>query len=1050
MSGGVGYNVTDPASQGYPVERDERAGLLPGEHAVKRAVSIDGVTPEGAYKTKDGSRGDVQPRLLWANGTREIPSYSGAWAATVTASDKDPKKTGKGGAAPGFASAVAPDGSDPFGAFFGAQSGSSGLFGVQGAFGGIAGPGTTGFVGNQFGGSFGQFGAQPAGSGLVGVQGAFGGVTPGQAPPTGATTQGGTIAGGAGASKSVVFTGGGGPGGAQLMHVRPIRARGTIEDDRYEHIIAPDRPVWSSRFPKGWTGVMLPTSREEGQDEVFIPGGHALVASSAVKADHSLTTAVVGTDPKTDKVDPLRRALLGDFMRIIHRPAGIPANALSWHIGIDPTRSLVSGFVTDYDYGDGLKTVQRNDPTPLVHGHVVHNGLFEGPFLVGPSNDRHAIHKDADGFVINPLHVNAAAMYRFRDDNVRDGPLAFEKRDMPLLEHAPNRTPVHLCWSDKVQPFAPSVDPGAPVPFGSGHGAWAWYAETVLETEGGGGPPPPPGGGTTLRPPPGGGGGGGNPPPKPPKPGPGQNPHPNPGEPGGHPDPSLPTPFGPIEEERRKRTGRVGPTRLETRNKAIATTGMELAAPTFLLRPAGWGCGTEDIRNSLSPSPEARDRRRRDPVIGGLHTAWKKPGGACNPWGPEYTTQPGAGPYPGGTASGIAAWLPPEVTLADHPTGYAPGGVTKSSLVMGALKGSVLWGSGLPNPTTALLESGYTWGAHATTGAMEFHERNAVGAVASTSTLPKRTGTILQAPSALVSGQLVKADANGDIVDVGNAAAARTLLGLGTIATESASDFAKLADDEMVSGSWEFAVGTARLYLNTVIPDTAYFNAGDFVIGTEESGHFKFATSSGFKLEIAPEEVTGADRIWTVPDEGGDQSFASRAHVAAGYQPLDSDLTAIAALATTSGGRSLLTGNAISSNTIPKGNGSGGLADTGLTDDGTTVSTSRAVAATGTTTLTTVCRTTQNLTAANGGTAISTVNDLMFINASALTTNYSLTLPNVATFVGRRVTYVVTAGGAGSTLTFTGGDAGADDIRDGSNRTAYEYASNGTNWYRVK
>lgn len=760
--------LRDTHEVGYLPLRDERPGLDPADRSTLSGYTV-GSVDRTKPAPKDASTGDVQPPLLWPNDLtkRTIPSYGHAWAATVTASDKDPKPASNR-PAPGFAQFATPGGGNPFGGFFGAQPNQRpGGIGVPGAFGGF------------FGTNSGQLGG-------IGVPGAFAGIT---GVPAGGVTQGGQIGStqvGAGSKPNPKQTTTGATGGAQQMHLRPIRDRGTVEDDRYEHIVAPDRPSWSSRFPKGWTGAMLCTSREERQDEVFIPGAHALVAASDPDADPLLTTAVVGTDPKTDRVDPERRATLNGFLRVIKSPFSPPWNALSWNMSIgdaakahDTSAALgYRGFVTDDDPGDGLSTTIRGAAPPLVHGLM--SARMGGPLDVGPSAGRHRISADGDGFTINPAALSTHLLWRVPGSGTLYGPMIMAARAFDTSERsAPNVMRAHIVWkSDEPAPGRPAQ-----------RGAFVIQAETAIETEGGSPPPDIP---DDPRIPTPGGTGGGTPPPSG---GAGQNPHPNPGEPGGHPAPGVPKgpggPFGvPKPNPKRKRptnpdalidliegagttTGptrqkpRVGPTRLETRDKAIATTGMELAAPTFLLRPAGWGCGTEDVRNNLLPSPEARDRRKRDPIIGALHTAWKKPGGACNPWGPQYTTRPGFGPYPGGTANGIAAWLPPEVTFADHPTSYAPGGVTKSSLVMGALKGSVLWGSGIPNPTTALLESGYTWGVNATTGAMEFHERSSTGAIASTNTLPKRTGIVTLGDGSTSSGEIPEGNADGDLTGSG-------------------------------------------------------------------------------------------------------------------------------------------------------------------------------------------------------------------------------------------------------------------------------------------
>lgn len=64
--------------------------------------------------------------------------------------------------------------------------------------------------------------------------------------------------------------------------------------------------------------------------------------------------------------------------------------------------------------------------------------------------------------------------------------------------------------------------------------------------------------------------------------------------------------------------------------------------------------------------------------------------------------------------------------------------------------------------------------------------------------------------------------------------------------------------------------------------------------------------NSGFSTTLTANNLT-ANRGWTLPDDSsGNLAIASRGYLAAGYQPLDADLTSIAALTTTAFGRGLL------------------------------------------------------------------------------------------------------------------------------------------------
>lgn len=267
---------------------------------------------------------------------------------------------------------------------------------------------------------------------------------------------------------------------------------------------------------------------------------------------------------------------------------------------------------------------------------------------------------------------------------------------------------------------------------------------------------------------------------------PGDLPHPvRPGEPI---DPSLPgggwiDPAGELDatppEYDPRRDGPLTPDGIPKKRVVAATarddvsvpfvaSTMELAIPALLFRPGTCTAGRPDLTNALRPAEgDLAEHDRTAPVVARVEAAFAKPGANCGSSLPSYTAKPGAARYCGGTASGNVGWFPPEVGMRDHATSFAPAGIDVSTVHHTYLKGKVLHGSGLPDPTGGGTKSGYTWGANATNGAMEFHERSSTGAITSTSTLPKRTGTVIQAPSALTANKLPSADANGDMIDSG-------------------------------------------------------------------------------------------------------------------------------------------------------------------------------------------------------------------------------------------------------------------------------------------
>jgi len=146
-----------------------------------------------------------------------------------------------------------------------------------------------------------------------------------------------------------------------------------------------------------------------------------------------------------------------------------------------------------------------------------------------------------------------------------------------------------------------------------------------------------------------------------------------------------------------------------------------------------------------------------------------------------------------------------------------------------------------------------------------------------------------------------------------DAAAGRTALGLGTLATQSGtfsgtSSGTNTGDQDLSSYATTASVAagyqpldsdlTAIAALSTVTFGRSALTWADAAAGRTALGLGSLATQSGTFSGTSSGTNTGDQDL---------SSYATTAAVAAGYQPLDSDLTAIAALSTVTFGRSALT-----------------------------------------------------------------------------------------------------------------------------------------------
>jgi len=755
-------------------------------------------------------------------------------AASDAAARARPRAGGAGGAGGG-----AGGGGDGSISIFGGKPGGSITSGgdvFDGWFGFGAQGGSHGSLGQVHGTGMGFFGIQGSGrdqrSQLGKLQiGEDGSAAGPSAPDPSAAGSPGTVAGeggfaGAGGAGGAGAAGGGAGGSAmpsvaamggfQPTKFRPCLDGDCAADDRFESKTAAF-PAWAQRFPPGWTGTIEAAVAENTQEEVFHPDFLGLVAANAGEDPRADLSAPVFDLDSEGKIDPARRALLSDFLRVVKGPLGIPFAALSWNLA--PSHKFspggLGGFVTDLEAADGLSTGARGAEVPVMH--ALASRRHGGPLDVGKPNDQTSQAADADGHKIGPLKLSTDAFFKGLNG---DGRILFEGGGYPRTVEGNCYTPAHLVFDPQA--------PGAPANelFAGARGAWRIFAESFIDDDAPPPPPPPPPPPTTPPPPT-------APPPSttPPTtvpPPPTTPPPPTstppdttidlkkwqfPVDPFGHelPPPTTNALGGDVgvsgpSDPRYTRPQYIAPT-LREAARPLAQMHRELAVPGLAIKPSSFACGVRDPRNDPAGDPAAmREHRERHPVIARIEGAWAKAGGDCNRGEPNYTARPGAARYVSGTASGVVGYFPAEVGLEDWESGFAPPGVTLSTVHHTALKGKVFWGSGTPDPTGGLVKSGNYWDTGASQ-VLEFKSTTAAGAVDKTRTLPNRDGGILLAPAAVTTGKLMRADANGDAEPAGYSDNELALTGSDSGADTVTADVGTvLIDMGPVSGSNYYAI----------------------------------------------------------------------------------------------------------------------------------------------------------------------------------------------------------------------------------------------------
>lgn len=280
----------------------------------------------------------------------------------------------------------------------------------------------------------------------------------------------------------------------QRVRVRPVGDPGWNADDRFREIDAA-LPGAAPALPKGYPGVVLVTTQERRQEEVFLPGAGPLVAVDRA-GDPGLASEVSDLRPD-DSLDPDRRARLHTMMRVVRLRAGVgfpAANALAWQLKLASQDGYAGGGAVidagsvfagegetradeppgagakagtapaaDVQYGgtqtrpsggagtqtrppggDGTRTRPPGSPPTAASGAVIAmcSSKLSGPIDVGRPDDVHRLGTTEDGEPVNSGHLPTSALWIGPGG---DAPLPFEhgvRYSRP--PSYPFRAPVHL------------------------------------------------------------------------------------------------------------------------------------------------------------------------------------------------------------------------------------------------------------------------------------------------------------------------------------------------------------------------------------------------------------------------------------------------------------------------------------------------------------------------------------------------------------------------------------------------------------------------------
>lgn len=536
--------------------------------------------------------------------------------------------------------------------------------------------------------------------------------------------------------------------------MRPVRDRDMVEDDRFIPIYPnfpkskSGDPLWP-KFPKGYYGIALSATNEAEQIEYFFPTDPRLLAVNR-NGDVAMGSMVCDM-AKGFEIDDQAIARLQAFMWVVKSPTGcvdfFGENSIAWNIGPTGCGDARGGLVIDTfgpPKGDGdpkSPPVLPSTPTgggggragggvgnttagPAGGGGGQSSGTIlatvsvqaSGPFDVGSLNDPHFIGVDADGHVINAVHLSTNSFFR---GGGGDGPLMFEGAYRDGEEYD-NVVRVHLGWDDsQAHPFV----------CGRRFGKWRWYTtspDNIPTTDFPKyKPKPDPDPDPKKKPPPDfpdsptGEPGPGNPKFKPQQDPGGNDPPINPPIQTGAQFNVVPRIPGPLRDSPSAQWINAPTVQKSNVNQAkpkkYVATDLSRAVSTLFARPQLAKEDFPDARAWFDAPKGMKEYRASTPLTARIESFGQQ---ADTEW--AYTYRPGKFKYP--TADGGFVVMPPEVDLVDVDTSFVPDGITKSSTYFATATGTY-FASGLPDLATGTMKTAHRW-SEDTSGNLLFEKMN--------------------------------------------------------------------------------------------------------------------------------------------------------------------------------------------------------------------------------------------------------------------------------------------------------------------------------------